>query len=73
MGVGAECSFLDFDTIVLCVNMEVTNEHTDSVLKAENIETITIEDGGSMFLQNVVFFFTHKAIRCQNSGYYNLI
>ena len=36
--------------------MEVTNEHTDSFLKVESIESITIEDGGSMFLQNVGFY-----------------
>lgn len=38
--------------------MKVTNEHTDSLLKAESIEAITIEDGGSMFLQNVGFLLT---------------
>jgi len=41
---------------VLCVNIDVMNEHTTSVFKVENIESIALEDGGSIFLQNVGFY-----------------
>lgn len=53
MGVEQNVVFLIFDTIVFCVNIDVSKEHTTSFFKVESVEFITLEVGGSMFLQNV--------------------
>jgi hypothetical protein len=45
MGIEQNVVFRIFDTIMFCVNINVSKEHTTSFFK--------VEVGGSMFLQNV--------------------
>lgn len=53
MGIEQNVVFRIFDTIMFCVNINVSKEHTTSFFK--------VEVGGSMFLQNVgVYLWSYK-------------